>query len=57
MMSRDSKRVSRDEEFALLEKISEANAGAGVTYLEHLILQKRSQVYDMFSPCVTKSPY
>lgn len=43
-MSRDSKRASKDDELALLEKISDANESAGSKYLEHLVLRKRSQV-------------
>ena len=43
-MSRDSKRASKEDELALLEKISEASESAGVRYLEHLVLQRRNQV-------------
>ncbi|KAG6858566.1 hypothetical protein C0995_015652 [Termitomyces sp. Mi166 len=46
------RRERPDEDFALLDAIKEANAEAGVRYLEYLVLQRKSssrQLHDMFA--------
>ncbi|KAI5122616.1 hypothetical protein M0805_008706 [Coniferiporia weirii] len=52
IISRDPKRMSKADELALLEKIREASASAGVKYLEHLVLQKRSRDQNLHNQLV-----
>ncbi|THH03162.1 hypothetical protein EW145_g6477 [Phellinidium pouzarii] len=52
IISRDARRSSKSEELALLGKIREVNAFAGVKYLEYLVLQKRIQDQDLHSQLV-----
>ncbi|KAG6916344.1 hypothetical protein DXG01_007235 [Tephrocybe rancida] len=54
LMPKDSgkRRERPEEDFALLEAIREANAAAGMQYLEYLLLQRKSssrRLHDMFA--------
>ncbi|KAG5716916.1 Transforming growth factor-beta receptor-associated protein 1 [Termitomyces sp. T112] len=59
LMPKDTgkRRERPDEDLALLEAIKEANAAAGMQYLEYLVLQRKSssrQLHDMFAASCIK---